>query len=50
MCSGRELAAAVDDVVERWMELRIDALIEGEIGIPQGRKWYEDDTIGESLS
>jgi len=36
MCSGRDLAAAVDKVVERWMELRIDALIEREIGIPQG--------------
>ena len=35
MCSGRELAAAVDDVVERWMELRIDTLIEREIGIPE---------------
>ena len=36
MCSGRDLAAAVDDVVERWMELRIDTLIEREIGIPEG--------------
>ena len=35
ICSGRDLAAGVD-VVERWMELRIDALIEREIGIPQG--------------
>ena len=36
VCSGRDLAAAVDDVVERWMELRIDTLIEREIGIPEG--------------
>ena len=32
----RELAAAIDGVVERWMELRINPLIEREIGIPQG--------------
>lgn len=25
MCSSRDLAAAINDVVERWMELRIDA-------------------------
>ena len=36
ICSGRDLAAAIDGVVERWMELRITPLIETEIGIPQG--------------
>ncbi len=34
--SGRDLDAAIDGVVERWMELRITPLIETEIGIPQG--------------
>ena len=34
--SGRGLAAAIDGVVERWMELRITPLIEAEIGIPEG--------------
>ena len=33
--NGRDLAAAIDGVVERWMELRITPLIETEIGIPQ---------------
>ena len=36
ICSERDLAAAIDGVVERWMELRITPLIETEIGIPQG--------------
>ena len=36
ICSGRDLATAIDGVVERWMELRITPLIETEIGIPQG--------------
>ena len=36
ICSGRDAAAAIDGVVERWMELRITPLIETEIGIPQG--------------
>src|SRR5215204_4908351 len=36
MCSGCDLAASVDGVIERWMELRINPLIEREIGIPQG--------------
>ena len=35
-CSGRDLAAGIDGVVERWMELRITPLIETEIGIPEG--------------
>ena len=34
--NGRDLAAAIDGVVERWMELRITPLIEAEIGIPEG--------------
>jgi hypothetical protein len=34
--NGRNLAAAIDGVVERWMELRITPLIETEIGIPEG--------------
>jgi hypothetical protein len=34
--NGRDLAAAIDGVVERWMALRITPLIETEIGIPQG--------------
>ncbi len=34
--SGRNLEAAIESVVERWMELRITPLIETEIGIPQG--------------
>ncbi len=33
---GRDVAAAIDGVVERWMELRITPLIEEEIGIPEG--------------
>jgi hypothetical protein len=33
---GRDLAAAIDGVVERWMELRITAVIETEIGISEG--------------
>jgi hypothetical protein len=36
MYSERDLAAAIDDVVERWTELRTDTLIEREIGIAQG--------------
>ena len=36
ICSGRDVAAAIDDVVERWMALRITPLIETEIGIPEG--------------
>ena len=36
ICIGRDVAAAIDGIVERWMELRITALIETEIGIPQG--------------
>ena len=36
ICSGRHLAAAVDDLVERWMDRRIDAAIESELGIPEG--------------
>ena len=36
ICSGRDVAAAIDGVVERWMELCITRLIETEIGIPQG--------------
>jgi hypothetical protein len=36
ICSGRDLPAAIDGVVERWMELRITPLIETEIGTPQG--------------
>ena len=34
--NGSDLSAAIDGVVERWMELRITSLIEAEIGIPQG--------------
>ena len=34
--NGRDLAAAIDGVVERWMEFRITPLIETEIGIPEG--------------
>ena len=34
--NGRDLAAAIDGVVERWMALRITLLIETEIGIPEG--------------
>ena len=36
ICNGRDLAAAIDGVVERWMKLRITPLIEEEIGIPEG--------------
>ena len=36
ICTGRDLAAAINGVVERWMELRITPLIETEIGIPEG--------------
>jgi hypothetical protein len=36
ICSGRDVAAAIDRVVERWMELRITPSIETEIGILQG--------------
>src|SRR5215217_4787657 len=34
--NGRDLTAAIDGVVERWMALRITPLIETEIGIPEG--------------
>jgi hypothetical protein len=36
LVSGRELPTAIDSAIERWMEWRIDARIEHELGIPQG--------------
>ena len=40
ICSGRHLAAAVDDLVERWMDRRIDAAIESELGISKGLPYH----------
>jgi hypothetical protein len=34
--SGRDLPAAINSAIERWMEWRIDARIERELGIPRG--------------
>ena len=36
LCGGRDLPRAIDEEIERWMDRRIDAAIESELGIPQG--------------
>ena len=36
LASGRDLSAAIDSAIERWMRSRISAEIEDELGIPQG--------------
>ena len=36
LCSGQDLPRAIDEAIERWMDRRIDAAIESELGIPQG--------------
>ena len=35
LCGGRDLARAIDKAIERWMDRRIDAAIESELGIPR---------------
>ena len=34
LCGGRDLPRAIDEAIERWMDRRIDAAIERELGIP----------------
>ena len=36
LCGGRDLPRAIAEAIERWMDRRIDAAIESELGIPQG--------------
>jgi hypothetical protein len=36
LCGGRDLPRAIDEAIERWMNRRIGAAIESELGIPQG--------------
>ena len=36
LCGGRDLPRAIDEAIERWMDRRIDAAIESELGIPEG--------------
>lgn len=36
LVSGRDLPTAIDSAIERWMDWRIDARIEHELGIPRG--------------
>jgi hypothetical protein len=36
LCGGRDLPRAIDEAIERWMDLRIDAATERELGIPEG--------------
>jgi hypothetical protein len=36
LCGGRDLPSAIDEAIERWMDRRIDATIESELGIPEG--------------
>jgi hypothetical protein len=33
--AGRDLATAIDEAIERWLQQRIDARIERELGIPR---------------
>jgi hypothetical protein len=35
LMSGQDLATAIEVAIERWMDRRIDAPIEEEVGIPQ---------------
>jgi hypothetical protein len=36
LCGGRDLPRAIDEAIERWMDRRIDAAIERELGISEG--------------
>ena len=36
LCGGRDLPRAINEAIERWMDRRIDAAIESELGIPEG--------------
>ena len=36
LCGGRDLPRAIDEAIERWMDRRIGAAIESELGIPGG--------------
>ena len=36
LCGGRDLPRAIAETIERWMDRRIDAAIERELGIPEG--------------
>ena len=36
LCSWRDLPRAIDEAIERWMDRRIEAAIESELGIPGG--------------
>ena len=36
LCGGRDRPRAVGEAIERWMDRRIDAAIESELGIPEG--------------
>src|SRR5215207_5378747 len=36
LCGGRDRPRAIDEAIERWMDRRIDAAIERELGIPKG--------------
>ena len=36
LCNERDLPRAIDETIERWMDRRIDAAIERELGIPEG--------------
>ena len=36
LCGGRDLPRAIDEAIERWMDRRIDAAIESELGIRRG--------------
>jgi hypothetical protein len=33
---AEDLPSAIDEAIERWMDRRIDAAIESELGIPEG--------------
>jgi hypothetical protein len=35
-CGGPDLPRAIDEAIGRWMDRRIDAAIESELGIPKG--------------
>ena len=34
-----ETSRAIDEAIERWMDRRIDAAIESELGIPEGLRY-----------
>jgi len=36
LCGGRDLPRAIAEASERWMDRRIDAATERELGIPEG--------------